>query len=167
MPHNLSDVCIASHREHGRSALKIAPAAVSGKERGFATDNPSLAGRRERGNRLFQGGDLLAARDAYTASIAAAPGAPALANRALMALKLKQWEAAEADASAAIQLDAGAWKAWQRRAAARLQVATPEKVRLGPRPCPSIRPSLPHPPPCACVRSRQTALHTLSDDTPV
>lgn len=99
----------------------------------YARDDPLTAGNtlincRERGNRLFQGGDYQAARDAYTASIAAAPGAPALSNRALMALKLRDWAAAELDASAAVDLDVGAWKAWQRRAAARLQLGSPEKV---------------------------------------
>ena len=156
--HTLSGVSLHHTGNMGVQAFQIVPAAVSRKKGGSKI--PSLAVRRERGNRLFQKGDLLAARDAYTASVAAAPGAAALANRALMALKLKQWAPAEADASAAIQLDAGAWKAWQRRGAARLQMGTPEKVRREPHPRSSTPPPFPCPirPPRACVHSRQTAL---------
>eukprot|EP00208_Stichococcus_sp_RCC1054_P009095 CAMPEP_0206152564 /NCGR_PEP_ID=MMETSP1473-20131121/39391_1 /ASSEMBLY_ACC=CAM_ASM_001109 /TAXON_ID=1461547 /ORGANISM="Stichococcus sp, Strain RCC1054" /LENGTH=720 /DNA_ID=CAMNT_0053550125 /DNA_START=128 /DNA_END=2291 /DNA_ORIENTATION=+ len=117
-----------------RATSPAEPAANSHSAAAHQTSPTSPAARaaadkhRERGNRLFQGGDYQAARDAYTASIAAAPGAPALSNRALMALKLRDWAAAELDASAAVDLDVGAWKAWQRRAAARLQLGSPEKV---------------------------------------
>ena len=56
---------------------------------------------------------------AASRSIKAGPSAAAHANRAMAALKAGDALAAEADASAALDLDAGYLKAWQRRAAAR------------------------------------------------
>ncbi len=74
---------------------------------------------RERGNARFKAGDFAGAREAYTASIAAAPTCLAYANRAMAALKANDALAADADATAAIGLDATYLKAYQRRAAAR------------------------------------------------
>ena len=55
--------------------------------------------QRERGNRLFKAGNYKAARTAYSDSIVAAPTHLAYANRAMAALKLKDYSAAEVSRS--------------------------------------------------------------------
>lgn len=61
-----------------------------------------------------QAGKYAEARAAYSASIAAQPSHLALANRAMAALKLRDFAAAEADCTAAIELDAAYVKASRR-----------------------------------------------------
>lgn len=61
-----------------------------------------------------QAGKYAEARAAYSASIAAQPSHLALANRAMAALKLRDFAAAEADCTAAIELDAKYVKASRR-----------------------------------------------------
>ncbi len=61
-----------------------------------------------------QAGKYAEARAAYSASIAAQPSHLALANRAMAALKLRDFAAAEADCTAAIEVDAAYVKASRR-----------------------------------------------------
>lgn len=55
----------------------------------------------------MQAGKYAEAREAYSASLTAKRTHLALANRAMTALKLRDFAAAEADCTAAIELDAG------------------------------------------------------------
>ena len=68
-------------------------------------------------------GDVARAASLFSRVVAArAPGlpaAPALANRCLAHLKLREYRAAIADASAVLRADAAHVKSWMRRAAAR------------------------------------------------
>lgn len=75
---------------------------------------------RERGNEAFRRGDYSTAIEAYDRSVATRPSAAALANRAMCRLKLEEWAAAEADCTAALELDpAYGVKAYMRRGTAR------------------------------------------------
>ena len=80
---------------------------------------------RAQGNAAFSRGDFDSAAALYSAAAASAATAGdargealALSNRAQARLSLRQWAAAAADASDALQLDAGSAKTWMRRAAA-------------------------------------------------
>lgn len=94
-----------------------------------AKDTASVAGmmssddagaHRERGNEAFRRGDYSTAIEAYDRSVATRPSAAALANRAMCRLKLEEWAAAEADCTAALELDpAYGVKAYMRRGTAR------------------------------------------------
>lgn len=54
---------------------------------------------RGKGNDFFKFGDLARAKECYTTSIEEQPSAAAYANRALMCVKAKEWQQAEADCS--------------------------------------------------------------------
>ena len=75
---------------------------------------------RERGNEAFRRGDYSIAIEAYDRSVTSRPSAAALANRAMCRLKLGEWADAEADCTAALELDpAYGVKAYMRRGTAR------------------------------------------------
>lgn len=80
--------------------------------------------QRERGNAAYREGKYAAAIEHYDASCAVERNAAALANRAMCWLKLEKWDAAEADCSSALALDAVAFgvKAYQRRGMARREM---------------------------------------------
>ena len=80
--------------------------------------------QRERGNAAYREGKYAAAIEHYDASCAIERNAAALANRAMCWLKLEKWDAAEADCSSALALDAVAFgvKAYQRRGMARREM---------------------------------------------
>lgn len=62
----------------------------------------------------------LQAAAAFTAALAESPADPVLlGNRAMVRIKLGQWEEAEADAAAAVALDPSYAKGFHRRASAR------------------------------------------------
>ena len=73
---------------------------------------------KDRGNKAFTKGAYADAKKSYTQSIALEPTCLAYANRAMAELKLKEFTAAEADCTQAIQLDASYLKAYLRRASA-------------------------------------------------
>lgn len=73
---------------------------------------------KDRGNKAFTKGAYADAKKSYTQSIALEPTCLAYANRAMAELKLKDFTAAEADCTEAIQLDASYIKAYLRRASA-------------------------------------------------
>ena len=73
---------------------------------------------KDRGNKAFTKGAYADAKKSYTQSIALEPTCLAYANRAMAELKLKEFTAAEADCTQAIQLDALYLKAYLRRASA-------------------------------------------------
>jgi Meckel syndrome type 1 protein len=77
------------------------------------------AGWRERGNARFKAGAFQEALACYTASVEAAPTCLGFANRAMAALKLGRPADAARDCTAAIAIDPGYVKAYQRRGAAR------------------------------------------------
>ena len=77
---------------------------------------PPLPRRKAEGNAAFARGSFREAEAAYTRALALAPQLPALAaNRAAARLKLGDWTGAEADASAALELEKGSVKALLRR----------------------------------------------------
>jgi len=80
--------------------------------------------QRERGNAAYREGKYAAAIEHYDASCAIERNAAALANRAMCWLKLEKWDAAEADCTSALALDAVAFgvKAYQRRGMARREL---------------------------------------------
>ena len=80
--------------------------------------------QRERGNAAYREGKYAAAIEHYDASCAIERNAAALANRAMCWLKLEKWDAAEADCTSALALDAVAFgvKAYQRRGMARREM---------------------------------------------
>ncbi|KFM24445.1 RNA polymerase II-associated protein 3 [Auxenochlorella protothecoides] len=76
-------------------------------------------GLREEGNEHFRKGRLNEAAASYTTSLKLKPTPAAFANRAAVYLKRREWDRAEADCSACLELDAGFVKAYHRRATAR------------------------------------------------
>ncbi len=70
---------------------------------------------KEQGNEHFKAGEFSKAVAAYSQSLQLQPTCVAYANRAMAQLKLRQYEQADADCTAAIALDASYLKAWQRR----------------------------------------------------
>ncbi|KAL6778214.1 RPAP3 [Auxenochlorella protothecoides x Auxenochlorella symbiontica] len=79
----------------------------------------STEGLREEGNEHFRKGRLNEAAASYTTSLKLKPTPAAFANRAAVYLKRREWDRAEADCSACLELDAGFVKAYHRRATAR------------------------------------------------
>ena len=80
---------------------------------------------KEKGNELFKAREFRSAIDCYTLSLTLDPGAaPVHANRAAAYMKLKQWENAEADCTAALTSQPGYFKALMRRGAVRLETGT-------------------------------------------
>jgi tetratricopeptide (TPR) repeat protein len=77
---------------------------------------------KDQGNKLFQAKYYDDAISCYTQSIDSQPTAVAYANRAMAYLKLNKFQDAEADCSAAVQLDPSYVKAWHRRGTARKQL---------------------------------------------
>lgn len=80
---------------------------------------------RDAGNAAFRSGDFLSAVAHYSAAAAADPTCPlALSNRAAAHLKLLEYEAAERDATLALQLKSDQPKALLRRGTARAAMST-------------------------------------------
>ena len=77
---------------------------------------------RSRGNELFKVGQHSSAKECYTRSILLDPCSLAYANRAMAAIKLKDWLGAEEDCTEALQLDPRYTKAYHRRGAARREL---------------------------------------------
>lgn len=75
----------------------------------------STEGLREEGNEHFRKGRLNEAAASYTTSLKLKPTPAAFANRAAVYLKRREWDRAEADCSACLELDAGFVKAYHRR----------------------------------------------------
>lgn len=76
----------------------------------------------DKGNELFKAKEFRSAVDAYTLSLALeANSAPVHANRAAAYMKLRRWEDAEADCTAALVCEPGYFKALMRRGAVRLE----------------------------------------------
>ncbi|GLC34689.1 hypothetical protein PLESTB_001234500 [Pleodorina starrii] len=78
-----------------------------------------------KGNEHFRAKEYEAAVEHYTLALGlrgAAGEVSLFGNRAAAYIKLKMWDAAEADASAALEADPGALKAYIRRAAARMEL---------------------------------------------
>lgn len=85
---------------------------------------------KEKGNEAFKASEYVAAVEAYTISLRLDPKNETVhTNRAAAYLKLKRWEDAETDCSAALALDANNWKARMRRAAARLEQGSEASIR--------------------------------------
>lgn len=80
------------------------------------------AALKDQGNKLFQAQYYDDAISCYSQSIDAHPTAVAYANRAIAFLKLARPLEAEADCTAALQLDPSYVKAWHRRGTARRQL---------------------------------------------
>ena len=77
---------------------------------------------KEKGNELFKAKEFRSAIDAYTLSLTLDPqSAPVHANRAAAYMKLKRWDDAEADCTAALTCEPGYFKALMRRGAVRLE----------------------------------------------
>jgi tetratricopeptide (TPR) repeat protein len=116
----------ASSSRTDKPAAAAAAAAKQGAKpaaKRAASPEPTTADSwKDRGNKLLQAGHLQEATTCYDRSLAVRPTSLAHANRALARLKLKQFAAAEADATAALALDGAYAKAWQRRAAARREM---------------------------------------------
>lgn len=70
---------------------------------------------RERGNVHFKAGRLQEAAESYSESVQIDPSAAAFANRAAIHLRLKTWDKAESDGTAALALDPDFVKAYYRR----------------------------------------------------
>jgi tetratricopeptide (TPR) repeat protein len=86
------------------------------------TPASKAAALKDQGNKLFQAKYFDDAISCYTQSIATHPTAVAYANRAMAYLKLGKYSEAEADCTAALQLDPTYAKAWHRRATAHKQL---------------------------------------------
>ena len=99
-----------------KAAKAAAPAAEDAPPSSLPSDGEA---HRARGNEAYKAGLFVEAEACYSASLRCGASAAAFANRAQARLSLRRWADAEADATAAIGLEAGHSKARQRRATAR------------------------------------------------
>ena len=83
---------------------------------------------KERGNDCFRSGEVAEAAAHYTRALDLHPTAAAYANRAAAHLKLKKWDAVDADCGAALALDPAYAKALTRRCAARIELKRYEEA---------------------------------------
>ncbi|GFR40051.1 hypothetical protein Agub_g589, partial [Astrephomene gubernaculifera] len=86
---------------------------------------------RAKGNEHFRAGEFAEAVEHYTLALGlrgAAGDSKLFANRAAAYIKLKMWDAAEVDATAALETEPGAVKVLIRRAAARLELRRPAEA---------------------------------------
>ena len=83
---------------------------------------------KERGNDCFRSGEVAEAAAHYTRALELHPTAAAYANRAAAHLKLKKWDAVDADCGAALALDPAYAKALTRRCAARIELKRYEEA---------------------------------------
>ena len=122
-PDTPSRPSLARTAKPGQPTTLPRTAAVPPPQRATAEGSPpqptTAEGWKDRGNDFFKSGSYQAAVEAYSASVAASPTCLGYANRAMAALKLGDAAAAEADCTAALQLDGSYIKAYQRRSAAR------------------------------------------------
>ena len=83
---------------------------------------------KERGNDCFRSGEVAEAAAHYTRALELHPTNAAYANRAAAHLKLKKWDAVDADCGAALALDPAYAKALTRRCAARIELKRYEEA---------------------------------------